>query len=64
MSSPPPASPSSDNDGTLWTEKPLVIQLHFTIRRFRELAESEPSLRTQQPYEAAYVGDLRWLGKQ
>jgi hypothetical protein len=63
MSSPPPASPSSDNDGTLWTEKPLVIQLHFTIRRFRELAESEPSLRTQQPYEAAYVGDLRWLGE-
>jgi len=45
MSSPPLASPSSDNDGTLWTEKPLVIQLDFTIRRFRELAESDPSLR-------------------
>ncbi len=29
-----------DNDGTLWTEKPLVIQLDFTIRRFRELAEA------------------------
>jgi hypothetical protein len=27
-----------DNDGTLWTEKPLVIQLDFTVRRFRELA--------------------------
>jgi phosphoserine phosphatase len=52
-----------DNDGTLWTEKPLVIQLDFTIRRFRELAESDPSLRTQQPYQAAYQGDLRWLGE-
>ena len=28
-----------DNDGTLWTEKPLVIQLDFTIRRFGEMAK-------------------------
>jgi phosphoserine phosphatase len=50
-----------DNDGTLWTEKPLVIQLDFTIRRFRELAEDDPALRAQQPYQAAYEGDLHWL---
>ena len=50
-----------DNDGTLWTEKPLVIQLDFTIRRFRELAEEDPALRTQQPYQAAYEGDLQWM---
>ena len=50
-----------DNDGTLWTEKPLVIQLDFTIRRFRELADDDPALRTQQPYQAAYEGDLQWL---
>jgi phosphoglycolate phosphatase-like HAD superfamily hydrolase len=50
-----------DNDGTLWTEKPLVIQLDFTIRRFRELAEEDPALRTQQPYQAAYEGDLKWM---
>jgi hypothetical protein len=51
-----------DNDGTLWTEKPLVIQLDFTIRRFRELAENDPALRTQQPYQAAYESDLQWMG--
>jgi phosphoglycolate phosphatase-like HAD superfamily hydrolase len=51
-----------DNDGTLWTEKPLVIQLDFTIRRFRELAEDDPALRIQQPYQAAYEGDLKWMG--
>jgi phosphoserine phosphatase len=51
-----------DNDGTLWTEKPLVIQLDFTVHRFRELAENDPALRTKQPYQAAYEGDLRWLG--
>jgi phosphoglycolate phosphatase-like HAD superfamily hydrolase len=51
-----------DNDGTLWTEKPLVIQLDFTVHRFRELAENDPALRSKQPYQAAYEGDLRWLG--
>jgi phosphoserine phosphatase len=51
-----------DNDGTLWTEKPLVIQLDFNVRRFRELAEQDAALRTQQPYQAAYDGDMQWLG--
>jgi phosphoglycolate phosphatase-like HAD superfamily hydrolase len=51
-----------DNDGTLWPEKPLVIQLDFTVRRFREQAENDPALQDQQPYKAAYEGDLRWLG--
>ena len=51
-----------DNDGTLWTEKPLVIQLDFTVRRFAELAENDPSLRTKQPYQAAYERDMDWLG--
>jgi phosphoglycolate phosphatase-like HAD superfamily hydrolase len=51
-----------DNDGTLWTEKPLVIQLDFTVRRFRELAEGDPSLQDQQPYKAAFEGDMQWLG--
>jgi hypothetical protein len=27
-----------DNDGTLWCEKPLVIQLDFTLRRMAALA--------------------------
>ena len=50
-----------DNDGTLWTEKPLVIQLDFTIRRFREMARNDSSLQDQQPYKAAYEDDLQWL---
>jgi phosphoglycolate phosphatase-like HAD superfamily hydrolase len=50
-----------DNDGTLWTEKPLVIQLDFTIRRFGEMAKNDPALRTQQPYQAAYEQDLHWM---
>ena len=44
-----------DNDGTLWTEKPLVIQLDFTVHRFRELAENDPALTDQ----AALPGRVR-----
>jgi len=51
-----------DNDGTLWCEKPMYIQLDFLLRRFKEQAEADPSLRDQQPYKAAYSGDLKWLG--
>jgi phosphoserine phosphatase len=52
-----------DNDGTLWCEKPLYIQLDFLLRRFKEQAEADASLRDQQPYKAAYTGDLQWLGE-
>ncbi|WP_029137965.1 HAD family hydrolase [Nakamurella lactea] len=52
-----------DNDGTLWPEKPLVIQLDFTVRRFGELAEQDPELRTVQPYQAAYEKNLGWLSE-
>ncbi|GAB7068753.1 haloacid dehalogenase-like hydrolase [Mycobacterium hodleri] len=50
-----------DNDGTLWCEKPMYVQLDFLLRRFAEQAEADPSLRGEQPYRAAYTGDLTWL---
>lgn len=52
-----------DNDGTLWPEKPLVIQLAFTIERLGQLAEDDPSLRDQQPYKSAYEQDVEWLNQ-
>src|ERR1700760_432870 len=51
-----------DNDGTLWCEKPMYIQLDFLVRRFAEQATADPSLREKQPYKAAFDGDLKWLG--
>jgi phosphoglycolate phosphatase-like HAD superfamily hydrolase len=51
-----------DNDGTLWCEKPLYIQLDFLLRRFAEQARNDPSLRARQPYKAAVEGDLKWFG--
>ncbi|TQM61855.1 HAD family hydrolase [Humibacillus xanthopallidus] len=51
-----------DNDGTLWCEKPMPIQLDFTIRRLAELAAEDASLRDEQPFKAAYEKDVHWLG--
>ena len=51
-----------DNDGTLWSEKPLPIQLDFTIRQLAKLAADDPTLRDRQPYKAAYEGDQHWMG--
>jgi phosphoglycolate phosphatase-like HAD superfamily hydrolase len=51
-----------DNDGTLWCEKPMYIQLDFLVRRFAEQSKADPSLRGKQPYKAAFEGDLKWLG--
>ena len=51
-----------DNDGTLWCEKPMPIQLDFILRRLVEMAGTEPALRERQPWKAAYERDYRWLG--
>jgi len=51
-----------DNDGTLWCEKPMPIQLDFILRRFVEMAEASPELRDRQPWKAAYERDYAWLG--
>jgi len=51
-----------DNDGTLWCEKPMYIQLDFLVRRFAEQAKADPSLADRQPYKAALARDLKWIG--
>jgi phosphoserine phosphatase len=51
-----------DNDGTLWCEKPMPIQLDFILRRLVVMAEQDPALRTRQPWQAAYTRDYGWLG--
>jgi hypothetical protein len=51
-----------DNDGTLWCEKPMPIQLDFIVRRWAAMAEDDASLRARQPYKAAYEHDLAWFG--
>jgi len=51
-----------DNDGTLWCEKPMYIQLDYLLRKMAAQAESDSSLRSRQPWKAAWEKDLDWLG--
>ena len=50
-----------DNDGTLWCEKPMAIQLDFILRRLAEMANTDAELRDRQPWKAAYERDYGWL---
>ena len=60
---PPPARIAVfDNDGTLWSERPLYIQLAFALDRVRELAQDHPVWRTTQPFQAVLEGDHAALG--
>jgi phosphoglycolate phosphatase-like HAD superfamily hydrolase len=52
-----------DNDGTLWLEKPLYIQLQHGLRAIGKAAAEKPELRDRQPFKAVYENDLAWLGK-
>ena len=51
-----------DNDGTLWTEKPMPTQLHYIVEQWAAAAAADPSLADRQPYKAVVTGDLGWLG--
>ena len=48
-----------DNDGCLWSEKPIYFQLAFAIDRVHALAAKHPEWKTQQPFQAVLEGDLR-----
>jgi hypothetical protein len=50
-----------DNDGTLWCEKPIPIQMDFILRRFVEMAQGDPALSERQPWKAAVEGDHEWF---
>jgi phosphoglycolate phosphatase-like HAD superfamily hydrolase len=51
-----------DNDGTLWCEKPMYIQLDYILRRMAERAEEDHNLRSKHPWKAAWERDLQWFG--
>jgi phosphoserine phosphatase len=51
-----------DNDGTLWCEKPMPVELGFILLRLAAMAEEDPALREQQPWKAAHERDHAWLG--
>ncbi len=50
-----------DNDGTLWVEQPMYVQLAFVLDRVKALAPQNPGWKTKQPFKAVLGGDMRAL---
>lgn len=48
-----------DNDGTLWVEQPMYVQLAFILSRVKELAPQNPRWKTKQPFKAVLDGDMK-----
>ena len=46
-----------DNDGTLWCEKPLPVQLYFALDRVKALAPQHPEWATTEPFASILEGD-------
>lgn len=50
-----------DDDGTLWVEQPLYVQLVYALDRLHALAPLHPEWRQQQPFKAGLEGDAATL---
>jgi phosphoglycolate phosphatase-like HAD superfamily hydrolase len=48
-----------DNDGTLWCEQPLYVQLLFALDRVKALAPQHPEWKDQEPFAALLKGDVQ-----
>lgn len=48
-----------DNDGTLWTEQPMYVQLAFALDRVRALAPEHPEWKEKEPFASLLAGDLK-----
>ncbi len=50
-----------DNDGCLWSERPVYFQLLFAIDRVKQLAPKHPEWKTKQPFKAVLDNDMKAL---
>jgi hypothetical protein len=47
-----------DNDGTLWSEQPVYVQLAFALDRVKALAPQHPEWQTREPFASLLRGDV------
>jgi phosphoglycolate phosphatase-like HAD superfamily hydrolase len=47
-----------DNDGTLWCEQPMPVQLYFALDRVKALAPQHPEWKDKEPFASLLRGDL------
>lgn len=50
-----------DNDGTLWCEQPMQVQVFFAQDRLKGLTARDPTLRERQPFKAFLEHDLKTI---
>jgi hypothetical protein len=50
-----------DNDGTLWMEHPMYVQLAFALDRVKAMAPLHPEWKDMQPFKAVLEGDMKAL---
>jgi phosphoglycolate phosphatase-like HAD superfamily hydrolase len=48
-----------DNDGTLWAEQSMYVQLAFALDRVKALAPAHPEWRGQEPFASLLKGDVK-----
>jgi phosphoserine phosphatase len=48
-----------DNDGTLWAEQPMYVQVIFALDRAKALVPKHPEWKDKQPFKAAIEGDIK-----
>ena len=48
-----------DNDGTLWTEQPLVFQVYFILDHIKALAPQHPEWKSKEPFASLLKGDMK-----
>jgi hypothetical protein len=52
-----------DNDGTLWCEQPMYVQLAFALDRVKAMAPLHPEWKDKQPFKAVLEGDMKALAE-
>src|SRR3954454_11954638 len=59
----PPAArvATFDNDGTLWVEQPMYVQLAFALERVKALAPLHPECQYTEPFQSVLEGDMKAL---
>ncbi|MCB1495244.1 MAG: haloacid dehalogenase-like hydrolase [Bauldia sp.] len=50
-----------DNDGTLWVEQPMYVQLAFALDEVRRMAPDHPEWKEKEPFKSVLAGDLEGI---
>lgn len=50
-----------DNDGTLWSEQPMYVQLAFALDRVKAMAPEHPEWKETEPFKSVIAGDVKGI---